>query len=425
MQGYFCTSTAPKGFFLLLMMMVTNLFVPMVSGFAMMRQTVSSSPAKALAKQAARANRNLYRRDRSDRSRHDANAKDNHHPSHRRWNGVVVAAAEDDGGGGCSSCSWKRVVPDRQRRLVCSHLLLVALVSVSAGLSARAATLESSSSSSSSVLPIPPAAAASRELPSGLLESRVTENVLSPPPYGMEEADILYPRWFAGTWTVASTSREVLAPCGVALFGGNATYQAALQDVGTTLYYESRFLPTTSLDGKNDNDASATTTALSVGVIADREYNVKSIAKAALGPNSVVDVKLASPNQFSCVLAPRGSPSLLNVDMITLNRRQERVSDNQFDCSEVVREIVAPVAGDGGGDGGTRTTAPMPILKEIETTSLYTYDPASDTIACQQRSASFLLPSQTNPMAMKLWEYSQGRPVDVRFYTVRYTRRTT
>ena len=35
--------------------------------------------------------------------------------------------------------------------------------------------------------------ASSSELPAGLLESRVLENVLSPPPYGMEGSDVFYP----------------------------------------------------------------------------------------------------------------------------------------------------------------------------------------------------------------------------------------
>lgn len=39
-------------------------------------------------------------------------------------------------------------------------------------------------------------------------------------------------------------------------------------------------------------------------VVADREYNAKEIAKAAMGSFSVVDVKEATPNRFSCLLAP-------------------------------------------------------------------------------------------------------------------------
>jgi hypothetical protein len=37
--------------------------------------------------------------------------------------------------------------------------------------------------------------AESADLPVGLLESRVLDNVLSPPPYGMESPDVYYPRY--------------------------------------------------------------------------------------------------------------------------------------------------------------------------------------------------------------------------------------
>lgn len=36
--------------------------------------------------------------------------------------------------------------------------------------------------------------ATSIDLPIGLLESRVLDNVFSPPPYGMEAPDVIYPR---------------------------------------------------------------------------------------------------------------------------------------------------------------------------------------------------------------------------------------
>lgn len=189
---------------------------------------------------------------------------------------------------------------------------------------------------------------------------------------------------------------EIQAPCGIALFGGNATYSRALKDVGNVLRYESRFVVDDS--GR---------------VIADREYNVRSIAKVAMGENSVVDVAMATPNKFSCLLAPMGSPSMLKVDLIVLNRRQETVSSTKFDCSEVVREIASPV----------HQPKQVPaILKEIETTSLYTFFPDTNEILCRQRSAAFLLPSNENPMAMRMWQASGGRAIDVRYYDVKYTR---
>lgn len=270
-----------------------------------------------------------------------------------------------------------------------------------------------------------PVQAIAAELKQPSLANRVTDNLLSPPDYGIEGADVFYPAWFAGTWSVDSVCTEVQAPCGVALFGGNRTYAAAKKDIGTSLLYESRFVTSTANAAAGEQESTGTNNNKNV-VTADREYNVKSIAKAAMGINSVVDVNLATPNKFSCVLAPKGSPTLLRVDLITLNRKQETISDSVFHCSEVVREIVAPV---GAQDSGTAAVSANPILKEVETTSLYTYyDPASvkqgdPLVRCRQRSATFILPSQESELQMYLFSKASGRPVDVRFYDVLYTKR--
>lgn len=68
------------------------------------------------------------------------------------------------------------------------------------------------------------------DLPAGLLDSRITETVLSPPPYGMEGTDVFYPSWFADTWKNGqSTNTDVQAPCGAALFGGEQVGGGASQ----------------------------------------------------------------------------------------------------------------------------------------------------------------------------------------------------
>ena len=199
-----------------------------------------------------------------------------------------------------------------------------------------------------------------------------------------------------------STTEDVQAPCGVPLFGGNATFDKAREDIGNVLEYDCRFLPTEA-----------------GGVISDREFNVKSIAKVSMGENSVVDISLATPNKFSCLLAPKGSPTLLSVDMIALNRRQEKDEDpNTFYCSEVVREIAKPVE----ESAQQRQQREASVFKEIETTSVYRYDPEKDQVRCTQRSAAFLLPSDQSEMALRMWQLSRGRAIDVRFYDVVYTR---
>ena len=261
-----------------------------------------------------------------------------------------------------------------------------------------ALAVEDYSTDSSSAFP-----AESRSLPAGLLESRVDGNVLSPPPYGMECGDIRYPSWFGGTWQVISTTVSVQAPGGVSLgFASNATYAAAQAQVGTKLAYECRFV--------------AAANGAAAECIADREFNVRRIAQAAFGSvNCVLDIPLATPNKLTAILIPPGAPQPFQVDLFVVNRRQETVSPTRFDCSEVVREIIV-AAGSGSSNS-------PPVLKEIETTSLYTYDAAKDSILCRQRSATYLLPSQTDQRQYRRWELAQGRPVDVRFYDVLYTRK--
>lgn len=267
--------------------------------------------------------------------------------------------------------------------------------------------VESSSSSSSSDLPTV-----------GLLESRVLENVLSPPPYQLESSDIYYPDYFDGVWQVVSTTKEIQAPCGILLFGGNNTYTRAQREVNTVLSYKARFIPTTTP---------------TPAIIADREYNVVEIAKAAMGETSVLDVPLSTPNKVSVILAPNGANQILKADLITIARRSETLNDCEFHCSEVVRQVVGPAnptkTTKDGGASNIITSAPTKstLLKEIETVNLYTaikdMEGNVNEIHCLQKSATFLLPSQQDPMAYKMWEATRGRPIDVRFYDIVYTRK--
>lgn len=241
-----------------------------------------------------------------------------------------------------------------------------------------------------------------RQFSIGLLDSRVTENVLSPPPYGMEGNDIYYPSWFAGTWNVRSVCTEVTAPCDVPLFGGEAKFQSAQQEIGKPVAYQSRFL-------LRDGGEAA---------VADREFNVVSIAKATMGDASVVNVSASTPNRLSVLLAIGESGGLVQADLLTLNRRQETAEDSQFDCAEAVQEIVSAPS---GSSKGIPQAAGPKILKQIETASLYKRTP-DGSISCRQRSATFLLPSQQDAVALRLWQITRGRPIDVRFYDVEYSK---
>ncbi|KAL7521636.1 hypothetical protein ACHAWX_006309 [Stephanocyclus meneghinianus] len=251
-----------------------------------------------------------------------------------------------------------------------------------------------------------------------ILEKRLIENSLGPPPYGMDATDIFYPTYFQGSWKAASKTCEIYAPCGFELFpGGMSGYNNAVQKEikeGEALEYKARFVKRSS---GGDND--------SFYIAADREYNAKEIAKAAMGSFSVVDVPEATPNRFSCILAPpEGSGgSLISVDILAIARKYENESPNKFCCSEVVRQIVSPAS---RSNPNAPPTSPLSV-KEIETISVYTVDSFEDAsmvkeIKCKQRTATFLVPSQTDPKAFQMWQMSRGQPVDVRYYDVTYSR---
>jgi len=268
----------------------------------------------------------------------------------------------------------------------------------------------------------------SSELQNGLLEVRVLENVLSSPPYGIESSDVLYPSYFNGVWNVQSKTTEVLAPCGITLFGGNSTFTKAQNEIGTTLLYKARFIPSAYSSSKNSNNDGSDETTSQPMVIADREYNVIEIVKSAMGSNSVLDVPLSTPNKVSVLLSPNGANQVFRADLLTLNRRSEYINSCEFHCSEVVRQIISPANSNQASTNAISPQRSTSLFKEIETTSLYTVvrnekDGSVNSIFCRQRSATFLLPSQQDPLALKMWEMSRGRPIDVRFYDVSYTQK--
>jgi hypothetical protein len=123
------------------------------------------------------------------------------------------------------------------------------------------------------------------------LEKRLVENSLAAPQYGMQATDIFYPAYFQGNWKASSKTIKIYAPCGFDLFpGGQSAYDNTVQkeiNGNDVLEYKARFV-------SSGDDV----------IIADREYNAKEIAKAAMGSFSVVDVSEATPNRFSCLLAP-------------------------------------------------------------------------------------------------------------------------
>lgn len=208
--------------------------------------------------------------------------------------------------------------------------------------------------------------------------------------------------YFSGSWNVTYILTSVEAPCGEAFFGGEMRLQNAKADLGTALNYRSRFI-----QGR-DGDST---------IIADREFNVQEIAKASMGNSAVLDI-VASPNLVSCTLFPTDSDKLIHADLVILARRQEKKNETTFLCSEVSQQIVSAVE-----EGRQLTSNKNRQLKQIETISLFQLqDTMGEKLHCYQRTATFLVPSQQDPVALRMWQLSEGRPIDVRFYHVVYSK---
>ena len=281
------------------------------------------------------------------------------------------------------------------------------------------------------------------------LRQRVEGGVVTPSPYMLETSDVFYPEWFNGVWSTESTTLSIEAPAGIALFGGNRSFQLALDDINRTISYETRFRLV------------RTPTAAPTGtVVADREFNIASIIRATMGKSAVLDVPSGQnddPNRIVFVLSPTGANgTIFRAELRASGRHVEESmlpssamdtnatpdteqsafitakenigasktrsmattnNEKRFDVLETVRQVVAA---DRSTTTGISTSSP-PLVKDIETTTLYTKI-GDNRIEALQRTASFLVAStNSDPLKAAAIQRMGGRAVDVRTYKVVYT----
>jgi len=149
-------------------------------------------------------------------------------------------------------------------------------------------------------------------------------------------------------------------------------------------------------------------------LIADRGYNIKSIAQSSMGSVSVLNLD-TTPNEVKCSLQPENAGGVLfNVDILAIGRKQQE-RDGVYVYDEIGRNVVESVV------GGDKTVS----LKEVETVSSYELV-SEGLVRGSQRSLTYLVPSSDpSTMQFKMWAATKGRPVDVRTYDVEYKKRKT
>ncbi len=204
----------------------------------------------------------------------------------------------------------------------------------------------------------------------------------SKPTVAIAQGDLIYPDWMEGTWQVSSTLVDLVAPLAPEIitpgFEGNRKY---LQQPVNFLV---RFTPQSPLfktfpfsilpKGKQP-------------IVSDRAFNGTQIAKAYLGENSKILVKVDPQNPNRQLT--RLSKQRQLISTVTA-RRSEINAPNQFVATEITNQVFRG--------------APQIYLNEVESTTAYSLD-APGQITADQVTAIYLSPQDPNYFT------AAGRPV--------------
>ena len=181
--------------------------------------------------------------------------------------------------------------------------------------------------------------------------------------------EVAYPEWMSGTWTCESTLIDMVAPVAKVTtpgFEGNRKYlnepvQFDVRFGATNIKATRKFgIPTIMNFSSTPNK-----------VVVDRVFNALSISRAYLGDGVVESVKINpnSPNEQLTTL--KDGLQLLSV---TTGHQSERPAPNSFLTSEFFQQIFR--------------SSDQPFLNQVETTTKYSYLPASDLVSANSNANS-------------------------------------
>ncbi|ALF53247.1 hypothetical protein ACX27_11000 [Nostoc piscinale CENA21] len=185
--------------------------------------------------------------------------------------------------------------------------------------------------------------------------------------------DLAYPEWMAGTWKVTSTLVDLSAPLApdIVTPGFESNRQQLNQSVGFIV----RFIKTKP-SIKTGVKFIPQINNLQTILVADRAFNSLNLAKAYLGEEAVLSVKVDpdSPNRQITLL--RGERQLIS---IVTARATESISEHKYITAEVFQQLFK---------GGSR-----PYFNSVESTTAY-YKLATNnpTIEADQVTAVYLSP---------------------------------
>uniref|UniRef100_UPI000BBCD48F DUF6816 family protein n=1 Tax=Calothrix sp. NIES-2100 TaxID=1954172 RepID=UPI000BBCD48F len=190
--------------------------------------------------------------------------------------------------------------------------------------------------------------------------------------------DLAYPEWMAGYWQVKSTLVDLVAPLAPDIV--TPGFDANRKQLNQPISFLVRFIPEKSPVSRLktipqiDNKSSK--------LVADRAFNSLNLARAYLGNEAVLSVKIDpnSPNRQITLL--RGDRQL--VSAVTA-RATETTSDGQFITTEVFQQLFK---------GGSR-----PYFNSVESTTAYRRLTSHPAIEADQVTAVYLSPQDPDYFA--------------------------
>ncbi|MBW4613967.1 MAG: hypothetical protein KME21_11965 [Desmonostoc vinosum HA7617-LM4] len=208
--------------------------------------------------------------------------------------------------------------------------------------------------------------------------------------------DLVYPEWMAGYWQITSKLVDLAAP--LAPYIVTPGFEGNRRQLNQPVSFLVRFVqgkpPVSLLKFFPTRDDKSSI------LVADRAFNSLNLARAYLGDEAVLGVKLDpdSPNRQITFL--RGERQLVS---IVTARATETTPDGRFITSEVFQQLFK---------GGSR-----PYLNSVESTTAYQkLSTSKPTIEADQVTAVYLSPQDP--------DYFQAgdRPVALYRYHLEFTR---
>jgi hypothetical protein len=173
--------------------------------------------------------------------------------------------------------------------------------------------------------------------------------------------DLVYPSWMAGEWLVKSTLVDLAAPLAPGIvtpgFQGNGQYLNQPISFKVKFVSVNKYIPRLNSGSKLIPSTINQTSSKSPAIVADRAYNGLSLARAYLGDEAVLSVKVdpESPNRQITLL--RGDKQLVSI--ITA-RGIETTDDGKYLTTEVFQQLFQ--------DGKKQTN---PYFNNVESTTAY------------------------------------------------------